>query len=100
VDGWFGEKTIRCSEASILPEETVYVLGTAQEHRGAAESAENSDRLYIGSSRDHHFIISDRSEKALLSRLRWQVFAFLGGGTALAVLSLLLIFKTYGTTSP
>ena len=100
VDGWFGEKTLRCSEASILPEETVYVLGTAQEHRGAAESTENSDRLYIGSSQDHHFIISDRSEKALLSRLRWQVFAFLGGGPALAVLCLLLIFKTYGTTGP
>jgi hypothetical protein len=100
VDGWFGEKTLRCSEASILPEETVYVLGTAQEQRGAVESTENSDRLYIGSSRDHHFIISDRSEKALLSRLRWQVFAFLGGGPALAVLCLLLIFKTYGTTGP
>ncbi len=73
MDGWFGEKTLRCSESSILPEETVYVLGTAQENRGAAESTENSDRLYIGSSRDHDFIISDRSEKELLSRLRWQV---------------------------
>ena len=100
VDGWFGEKTIRCSEASILPDETVYVLGTAQEHGGAADSTENSARLYIGSSRDHDFIISDRSEKELLSRLRWQVFAFLGGGPALAVLCLLLIFKTYGTAVP
>ena len=100
VDGWFGEKTIRCSEASILPDETVYVLGTAQEHGGAAESTENSARLFIGSSRDHDFIISDRSEKELLSRLRWQVFAFLGGGPALAVLCLLLIFKTYGTAVP
>ena len=36
VDGWLGEKTIRCSEACILPEETVYVLGTAQENRAAA----------------------------------------------------------------
>jgi Zn-finger nucleic acid-binding protein len=94
VDGWFGEKTLRCSEASILPEETVYVLGTAQENRGAAESTDNSARLYIGSSRDHNFIISDRSEKELLSRLRWQVLAFLGGGPALAVLCLLLISKT------
>ena len=100
VDGWFGEKTIRCSEASILPDETVYVLGTAQEHRGAPESTENSARLFIGSNRDHDFIISDRSEKELLSRLRWQVFAFLGGGPALAVLCLLLIFKTYGTAVP
>jgi Zn-finger nucleic acid-binding protein len=100
VDGWLGEKTIRCSEAFILPEETVYVLGTAQENRGAAESTENQARLYIGSNRDHHFIISDRSEKELLSTLRWQVFACLGGGPALAVLCLLLIFKTYGTAVP
>jgi Zn-finger nucleic acid-binding protein len=100
VDGWFGEKTIRCSEASILPEETVYVLGTAQENKSAADSTENPARLYIGSSRDHEFIISDRSEKELLSRLRWQVFAYLGGGPALAVLCLLLIFKTYGIAVP
>ena len=92
VDGWFGEKTIRCSEACILPEETVYVLGTAQENRGAADSTDNSARLYIGSSRDNEFIISDRSEKELLSRLRWQVFACLAGGPALAVLCLLLLF--------
>ena len=97
VDGWFGEKTIRCSEASILPKETVYVLGTAQENKGAADSTENPARLYIGSSRDHDFIISDRSEKELLSTLRLQVFACLGGGAALALFCLLMIFKTYRT---
>ena len=93
VEGWFGEKTLRCSETCILPDETVYVLGTAQENKSAADSTENSARLYIGSSRDNEFIISDRSEKELLSRLRWQVYAFLGGGPALAVLCLLLLFK-------
>lgn len=98
VDRWLGEKTIRCSEACILPDETVYVLGTAQENRGAADSTENSTRLYIGSSRDNEFIIADRSEKDLLARLRWQVFAFLAGGLALALLCLFLIFNTYGTT--
>ncbi|HEX8750693.1 MAG TPA: GIDE domain-containing protein [Nitrospira sp.] len=93
VEGWFGEKTLRCSETCILPDETVYVLGTAQENKSAADSTENSARLYIGSSRYNEFIISDRSEKELLSRLRWQVYAFLGGGPALAVLCLLLLFK-------
>ncbi len=97
VDGWLGEKTIRCSEACILPDETVYVLGTAQENRAAAESTENSARLYIGSNRDNEFIISDRSEKELLSKLQWQVFTFLAGGPALALLCLLHIYKTYGT---
>jgi len=97
VDGWFGEKTIRCSEACILPDETVYVLGTAQENKGATDSVDNSNRLYVGSSRDHEFIISDRSEKDLLSRLRWQVFASLAGGPALTLLCLLLIYQMYGT---
>jgi len=97
VDGWFGEKTIRCSESCILPDETVYVLGTARENRGATDSAENSARLYLGSSKDHDFIISDRSEKDLLSRLRWQVFASLAGGPVLALFCLLLIYQTQGT---
>jgi Zn-finger nucleic acid-binding protein len=93
VEGWFGEKTLRCSESCILPDETVYVMGTAQENKSAADSTENSARLYIGSSRDNEFIISDRSEKELLSSLQWQVYAFLGGGPALAVLCLLLLYK-------
>lgn len=92
MDGWPGQRTIRCSETSILPQETVYVMGTARENRGATESTENSARLYISSDRDNEFIISDRSEKELLSRLRWQVLAFLAGGPALAVLCLLLLF--------
>jgi hypothetical protein len=93
VDGWFGEKTIRCSETFILPDERVYVMGTAHEHMGARDSAENSARLYIGSSRDDEFFISDRSEKELLSGLRWQVWASIGGGAALALLCLLIMFK-------
>jgi uncharacterized membrane protein YsdA (DUF1294 family) len=95
VDGWLGQKTIRCSEACILPEEAVYVLGVAHEKPGAAGSAENAARLYIGGSRDQGFIISDRSEKELLSGLRWQVFALFAGGSSLAVTCLLIIFKTY-----
>lgn len=97
-DGCLGRKTLRCSEACILPEETVYVLGVAHEKPGASGSTENSARLYIGSSRDQEFIISDRSEKELLSRLRWQVFALLAGGPSLAVTCLLIILKTYVAT--
>lgn len=96
LDGWSGEKTIRCTETFILPDETVYVMGTAQEHQGAVESMDNSARLYIGSSRGHEFIISDRSEKELLYGLQWQVWASMGGGPVLAILCLLLMFKLYG----
>ena len=72
-------------------------MGAAQEHRGGGDSTENSASLYIGSSRDNAFIISDRSEKELLSRLQWQLWASIGGGPALTLLCLLLMFKLYGT---
>jgi Zn-finger nucleic acid-binding protein len=98
TERWMGSKTLRCRESFILPEELVYILGTAHEHLGATERLENSARLYIGSSRDHAFIISDRSEKDLLSRLRWQVLAYEAGGLALAATCVSIIFKYYLTT--
>jgi len=97
TERWIGNKTLRCRESFILPEERVYILGTAHEHLGAKERVENADRLYIGSSRDHEFIISDRSEKDVLSRLRWQVLAYGAGGLALAVTCLIVIFTYYLT---
>jgi hypothetical protein len=98
TERWLGSKPLRCRESFILPEELVYVLGTAHAHLGATERVENSDRLYIGSSRDHEFIISDRTEKDLLSRLRWQVWAYGAGGLALAATCVGIIFKYYLTT--
>jgi len=98
TERWMGSKTLRCRESLILPEEQVYVLGTAHEHLGERERVENLARIYIGSSRDHEFIISDRSEKDLLSRLRWQVLAYGAGGLALATTCLIVIFTYYLTT--
>lgn len=98
TERWMGSKTLRCRESFILPEAQVYVLGTAHEHHGASARVENSTRMYIGSSQDHEFIISDRSEKDLLSRLQWQVLAYGAGGLALAATCLIVIFKYYLTT--
>jgi hypothetical protein len=95
VDGWLGQKTVRCSETRIVPDEIVYVLGVAHEMPGAVGIVENAARLYIGSSPGQDFIISNRSEKQLLSRLRWQVFALLVGGPSLTVICLLVLFKSY-----
>jgi len=81
--GWMGDKTLQCREAFILPGESLYVLGTALEHHGMGHHIANESRLYIGSSRDHDFIISDRSEKHLLSQLTWQIWAGFLGGLAL-----------------
>jgi hypothetical protein len=98
TERWMGSKTLRCREAFILPEERVYVLGTAYEHFGAKGHVENAARLYIGSSRDHEFIISDRSEKDVLSHLQWQVWVYGAGGLALAATCLIVIFQYYLTT--
>ena len=95
TERWIGNKTLRCRETFIQPEAEVYVLGTAHEHLGATERVENDARLYIGSSRDHEFIISDRSEKDLLSRLQGQVLAYGAGGLVLAATCLIVIFKYY-----
>jgi hypothetical protein len=97
VNGWLGEQTIRCSESFILPDEQAYVLGTAQERRSAGEGRENAAGLYIGSGRDNAFIISNRSEKELLSGLQWQVWASVAGGPVLAFLCLLWMSRLYGT---
>jgi hypothetical protein len=95
TERWLGSKTLRCRESFILPEMQVYVLGTAHEHRGATERIENAARLYIGSHHDHAFIISDRSEKDLLSHLRWQVWAYGAGGLALTASCLTIFVKFY-----
>jgi hypothetical protein len=98
--GWSGQKTLRCHESFIPPEATVYVLGTAQVNPAADANADNAERLYIGSSRDEAFIISDRSEKDLLARLSWQVPACLYGGPALTVASLFAILTWYVKPGP
>jgi len=94
-----GSKTLRCRETFILPEEQVYILGTAHEHQGAGELVQNASRMYIGSSQDHKFIISDRSEKELLSRLHWQAMACLVGGLMLVASCLIIFFNHYLTTA-
>ena len=98
TERWMGSKTLRCRESFILPEEQVYVLGTAHEHLGVSERIENPSRLYICSSQDHEFIISDRSEKEILSRLQWQMLALWVGGLTLAATCLTIIFTYYVTT--
>ena len=79
--GLLSSKFLRCTEGFILPEQTVYVLGTA--HEGDQDQIANEARLFIGSHFDRAFIIADRSERDLLARLRWQVMALFLGGPAL-----------------
>ena len=88
---WLGPRTLRCREAYIAPGDPLYVLGTAQENPSVsvAGAADNAARIYIGSHPDNpRYLISDRSEKALLARLRLIAAACLYGGPLLTALSL------------
>jgi Zn-finger nucleic acid-binding protein len=95
TEHWLGSKPLRCRESFIPQDEQVYVLGTAHEQRDAGNLIDNSDRLYIGSSQDHMFIISDRTEKDLLSHMRWQVLGYGTVGVALAAFCLIVFVKYY-----
>jgi Zn-finger nucleic acid-binding protein len=99
--GWMGSKTLRCREARIRQDESVYVLGTALAPQGMSHHIANESRLFIGDSRDHAFIISDRSEKDLLSRLTWQMWAgFLGGLVCVAACAALFLNQYVRTIDP
>ena len=93
-----GAKTLRCRELFILPDETIYVMGTALEHQGMSHNTANESRFYIGSNRDHPFLISDRSEKDLVSRLTWQMWVGFIGGPVLLATSAATIWDRYLTT--
>ena len=98
---WMGNKVLRCRESFILPDESIYVLGAALEHHGMGQHIANESRLYIGHSRDHTFIISNRSEKDLVSRLTWQMWAcFLGGLIVVAACAGLVLIRYVSTLEP
>jgi Zn-finger nucleic acid-binding protein len=100
TSSWGISNPMRCRESYILPGEAIYVLGTAQDNPMGQASFDNAARLYLGSSRDEPFIISDRSEKELLSQLGWTTMAMLYGGPALTVASVFAILKFYLVTGP
>jgi Zn-finger nucleic acid-binding protein len=96
--GWLSSKTLRCTERFILPEERVYVLGTAQE--GDQDESANEARLFIGRHPDGLFMISDRSERDLLFKLQWQVLALLYGGPALTAACVWGLLHSYVAVIP
>jgi hypothetical protein len=85
TSAWLGRKRVRCSESAILPDQRVYVLGTARERPVSAHVSDNASRLFIGRHPDQDFIIADRDEAALVSSLRWRIVGFLWGGPIVAL---------------
>lgn len=98
MSGWLSSKTLRCTERFILPAEQVYILGTAQE--GDQNKTANEARLFIGSHPDGTFLISDRNERDLLLKLRWQVLILLYGGPVLTAACVWGLLHSYAAVIP
>lgn len=96
--GWLSSRILRCTEGFILPEEAIYVLGTAQ--AGDQNQIANEARLFIGRYPGATFMISDRGERNLLARLRWQVLVLLYGGPALAAACVWGLLHSYDPLKP
>lgn len=90
--GW--NKTMRYREYIIPLEETIYVLGTADDNPFVAEGTETSeikDIMICRGKNEKCFYISNKSEKTVLNSLKWKVFGQIFGGAALAVVCLAII---------
>ncbi len=83
---FLGDKIMRCEETLIRPEDPIYVIGQA--FPSAIQSENNGESLMIGKGQGSYFILSDKSEKEMLSSLAWAMYACLYGGSGLAILSL------------
>jgi len=71
----------RYTEYFVTPGEDVYVFGKAMERPSFEGSARNEDNIVI--NQDNHtpmFMISDSSEKELVSSLQWKTYGALIGG--------------------
>jgi len=73
------------TEMFIAPNDTVYVLGSADSERGTAY-------IHRGEN-EKTFIISNRSEKELLKTISLEVITIFVGGTFLAGIGAYLIVK-------
>ncbi len=84
---------LRAHEIYILEDDPVYVLGDVK--RNGTGSEVNQENLVVTYSKDSFFIISDRSEKELLSHLGWWSFLKIVGGPILAIICLLILLTRF-----
>lgn len=95
LTGMLFDSKRRYTEAVIPPKTALYVLGGATPMAEVADS--NPDRLVL--SRDEasdEFILSDKSEDALVSSYRWRAPAEIVGGLALSSVTLFLLLSALG----
>ena len=95
-EGWFGfNKTMRYRETIIVPDETLYIMGTAGENPLKKEGTTNHvDSIMIQKgSYEKHYYISDKPEKQILTNLTLLTYGLAGGGIVLIIIGAILAFQ-------
>ena len=94
-DSFLGfNKHMRYTEWFIEPDDKLYVMGTASQGGAGVLGPRHTENIIIKKGEnDKTFYVSDKSEKEILSSLRWKILLGVFGGAALIVGSLaFLIF--------
>jgi hypothetical protein len=94
-DGFFGlNKTMRYQETIIIPDDTLYIMGTAGKNPFNKEVTENHvDSIIIQKGKyEKQYYISDKSEKQILKNLALLTYAMWGFGMVLIIIGAILFF--------
>jgi hypothetical protein len=96
-DSFLGlNKRMRYREYLIEPTDTVYVMGTAANNPVLAHTEdEHTSKLIIQKGVNQKFFyVSDRSEKELVSSMKWQAFGGITTGAVVCVICLAYILSS------
>jgi len=95
-DGFFGlNKTMRYRETIIVPDDTLYIMGTAGENPFHKEvTANNVDSIVIQKGKyEKQYYISDKSEKQILKNLSILTYGLWVLGIILIIVGTILLFE-------
>lgn len=87
----------RYTEYYVTPGEDIYVFGKAMERPSFQGSSRNEENIVI--NQDDHtpmFMISDSSEKELVSSLKWKTYGGLIGGAIVSIVCFGLLLAAVG----
>ena len=94
-EGFFGlNKTMRYRETIIVPDETLYIMGTAGENPLKKEVVQNHvESIMIQKGKyEKQYYISDKSEKQILKNLAILTYGIWGFGIVLIIVGAILFF--------
>jgi hypothetical protein len=99
-EGFFGmNKQMRFREYVVRPGDNLFILGTAGDNpfveEGSAKANAEDIMIHKGEN-EKFYLISDSSERDLLSGLGWKSMAGIFGGIALVAVSMAVVLSSFG----